>query len=370
VVSQFGRFALSTGFAQTVAGMALYLDTTIQTARVPLRAARACIKSDTFDLGLLILPLATGLASAAAVLSNPALFAVLLLADLWLLGYHHVVATYTRLAFGKDAFRRNRFLAFDLLLLMTAATMGLAFTAGAWVVATTFLYLQWFHYMRQGYGLSRMYFRATPEGQVTGSRDITTDLVVYLVPIYAIAARSATMGSTFLEFPVKVLVLPSEAITALGFAATVAGVMWAVRSAVAFTRGTLDPLYTGFVLSHIAIFLVAYIAIEDVNTGWLAINVWHNFQYVLVVWMMNAKKYAGGIDPAARFLSRISQPGRVATYFLSCIAISTIIYLSLGSAVSAMGGGVALTVGIYMGINFHHYIVDALIWKRRRVVSA
>ncbi len=280
--------------------MALYLDTTIHAGRVSLRAARTCIKSEAFDLSLLILPLATGLAAAAAVLSTPQLFAVLLLADLWLLGYHHVVATYTRLAFGTDAFRRNRFLAFDLLLVMTVVTLGLAFTAGAWVVATAFLYLQWFHYMRQGYGLSRMYFRATPEGQVAGSRDITTDLVVYLVPIYAIAARSATMGPTFLELPVKVLVLPTEAITALGLAATVAGVMWAVRSAVAFTRGTLDPLYAGFVLSHIAIFLVAYIAIEDANTGWLAINIWHNFQYVLVVWMMNTKKYAGGIDPAAR----------------------------------------------------------------------
>ena len=110
----------------------------------------------------------------------------------------------------------------------------------------------------------------------------------------------------------KVLVLPSEAITALGFAAAVAGSCGLFGARSAFTRGTLDPLYAGFVLSHVAIFLVAYIAIEDVNTGWLAINVWHNFQYVLVVWMMNTKKYAGGIDPAARFLSRISQPGRIA----------------------------------------------------------
>ena len=217
--------------------------------------------------------------------------------------------------------------------------------------------------MRQGYGLSRMYFRATPEGQVAGSRDITTDLVIYLIPIYAIAARSAAMGQTFLDLPVKVLVLPSEAITALGFAAAVAGVMWAVRSTVAFTRGTLDPLYAGFVLSHIAIFLVAYVAIGDANTGWLAINVWHNFRYVLVVRMMNTKKYANGIDPAARLLSRISQPGPLATCFVSCIAISTVVYLSLGSVASAMGGGLAITVGIYMGINFHHYIVDALIWN-------
>ena len=145
--------------------------------------------------------------------------------------------------------------------------------------------------------------------------------------------------------------------------------MWAVRSAVAFTRGTLDPLYAGFVLSHIAIFLVAYVAIEDANTGWLAINVWHNFQYVLVVWMMNAKKYAGGIDPAARFLSRISQPGRLATYFVSCIAISTRHLSEPRQRCDRDGRRLAITVGIYMGINFHHYIVDALIWKRRRAIA-
>jgi hypothetical protein len=348
--------------------MALYLDTTIHPAKVSLHAApRACIKSETFDITLLILPLATGFGAAAAVLVNPALFTLVLVADLWLLGYHHVVATYTRLAFTKDTLRRNRFLAVDLLLLMTAASLALAFTAGAWVIATAFLYLQWFHYVRQGYGLARMYFRATPEGQGAGSRDLVTDLVIYLVPIYGIAARSSTMGATFLDFPVKVMVLPQEVITVLGFAAAVAGLVWLLRSAISFTRGTLDTLYAGFVLSHVAIFLVAYIAIEDVNTGWLAINVWHNLQYVLVVWMMNQKKYAGGIDPAARFLSRISQPGRIAVYFLSCVAISTVVYVVLATFVAVLGGGLAITVGIYMGINFHHYIVDALIWKRRRV---
>jgi hypothetical protein len=349
--------------------MALYLDTAIHPTKVSVQAGpRTYIKSEAFDVSLLILPLVTGLAAASAALANPGLFATLLLADLWLLGYHHVVATYTRLAFTAAAFRRSRFLAFDLLLLMTAATLALAITAGTWVVATAFLYLQWFHYMRQGYGLARMYFRATPEGQAAGSRDIATDLVIYLVPIYAIAARSATMGDTLLNLPVKTIVLPNEAITALGIAAAVAVLMWALRSGVSLVRGTYDTLYGGFVLSHVAIFLVAYIAIEDANTGWLAINVWHNLQYVLVVWMMNQKKYADGVDPAASFLARISQPGRAAAYFFSCVAISTAIYLFLGRLAVAMGGGIAVAAGIYMGINFHHYVVDALIWKRQRVV--
>jgi hypothetical protein len=365
-----GNFALSTELAHGVSDMALYLDTTIQAAKVSIHAApRTCIKSEAFDITLLILPLATGLGAVAAVLANPALFTVLLVADLWLLGYHHVVATYTRLAFTKETLRRNRFLAIDLLLLMTAATLALAFTAGAWVVATAFLYLQWFHYMRQGYGLARMYFRTTPDGLVAGSRDLMTDLVIYLVPIYGIAARSATMGDTFLDLPVKTVGLPQEVITALAFAAAAAGLVWLVRSSISFARGTLDTLYAGFVLSHVAIFLVAYIAIEDADTGWLAINVWHNLQYVAVVWMMNQKKYAGGIDPAAQFLSRISQPGRIAIYFASCLGISTLVYVVLGSFVAIVGGGLAITVGIYMGINFHHYVIDALIWKRRRAIT-
>jgi len=29
----------------------------------------------------------------------------------------------------------------------------------------------------------------------------------------------------------------------------------------------------------------------------------------------------------------------------------------------------AITLGIYMGINFHHYIVDALLWKRRKTAQ-
>jgi hypothetical protein len=346
--------------------MALYLDTTIHAGKVS-DTPRACIKNEAFDLGLLILPLAAGLGAAAAALANPGLFTTLLLTDLWLLGYQHVFASYTRLAFTADALRRNRVFAVDLLVLVTAAMLALALMTGFSVVATAFFYLQWFHYVRQGAGLARMYLRATPEGQIAGSRDVTTDLLIYLVPIYAIAARSSTIGATFLGLPVKALVLPDEAITALGFAAAIAGVMWILRSVVGFARGTVDTLYTGFVLSHVAIFLIAYVGIADVNTGWLTIDVWHNFQYVLLVWMMNQKEYAGGVDSSATLLSRISQPRRAIAYFFTCVAISTVLYLVLGSVVYAMGGGLTMAVGLYIGLNFHHYVMDALMWKRRRV---
>ena len=358
--------------------MALYLHSQLRHAalRDAVRpsgypeAARTYVRSESFDNTLLLAPVATGVAAAAVVTANPFLYPVVLVADLWLLGYHHVIATYTRLAFDRQTLRRNRFLAIDLLLLVTAITMTVALTAGAWVIASTFLYLQWFHYMRQSYGISRMYYRATPQGKAMTARDLTADLVIYLVPIYAIAQRSATMGTKFLGLPVKAIVLPEIVITTLGIAAAVAVAAWILKTAQSALRGNLDLAYNGYLLSHIVIFLVGYLIVTDVNSGWLAINVWHNFQYVLVVWMMNTKRFAGGVDPTARFLSRISQPDRTKMYFTCCIAITTIVYFSLNRLTElVLGGGLAISLGIYMGINFHHYIVDALIWKRRRVAA-
>ena len=348
--------------------MALYLDASLRRTALPdVAAPRTYIRSREFDSTLLLAPIFAGSAAALVVTADPRLYPILLVADLWLLGYHHVVATYTRLAFDTQSLRRNRVLAVDLLVGVTLVTLGVAMTAGAWVIATAFLYLQWFHYMRQGYGIARMYYRATPEGQIAGSRDVAADLVIYLVPIYGIAQRTSTMGDKFLGLPVKVLVLPDAIVGLLGILAGAAVVAWLVKTILAAANETMDPQYTGFIGSHIAIFLVAYVFVADVNSGWLAINVWHNFQYVLVVWMSNAKRYAGGIDPAARFLSRLSQPGRAAMYFACCLAITTIVYAVLDRfTVLVLGGGMAVTLGIYMGINFHHYIVDALIWKRRK----
>jgi hypothetical protein len=350
--------------------MASYSHASLHRSAVPdVPASRIYIRSREFDTTLLAAPIGAGFLAALLVAGDTRLFPILLFADLWLLGYHHVIATYTRLAFDTQTLRRKRFLAVDLLVIVTLVTLGVALTAGAWVIATTFLYLQWFHYMRQGYGIARMYFRATPEGQVAGSRDVIADAAIYLVPIYGIAARSATMGDRFLGFAVKPLVLPDPFVTLLGIAGAAAVIAWVAKSARAVLAGTLDGQYAGFIASHIGIFLLAYVWMADVNAGWLAINVWHNFQYVLVVWMSNAKRYASGIDPTARFLSRLSQPERVAMYFAWCLTITTIVYAALDRfTVLVLGGGMAVTLGVYMGINFHHYIVDALIWKRRKAV--
>jgi hypothetical protein len=88
-------------------------------------------------------------------------------------------------------------------------------------------------------------------------------------------------------------------------------------------------------------------------------NVWHNAQYLLFVWHYNNQRFAAGVDPRAPLLSTLSQSRNVWRYAGVCLALSTAAY-----------GGLAVlglaVVAVSQAINFHHYVVDAVIWKVRR----
>ena len=69
---------------------------------------------------------------------------------------------------------------------------------------------------------------------------------------------------------------------------------------------------------------------------------------------------------SAPFLSRISQPENKLRYFLCCLALSTLVYSGFGALeVLEPLVTVPVFVVIYQAINFHHYIVDSLIWNVR-----
>jgi hypothetical protein len=73
------------------------------------------------------------------------------------------------------------------------------------------------------------------------------------------------------------------------------------------------------------------------------------------------------VDPRHRFLSTISQPGRWLTYFLVCLGISTVAYAALGGIVKVFHlPMMSLALISFQAINFHHYIVDGIIWKVRK----
>jgi hypothetical protein len=305
------------------------------------------------------------LAAGVAIVIEPSWFWPVLFLDVWMLGYTHVVSTFTRLAFDRQSFRQHRFLLIPLPVLVAGGTIALAFVVGPWLVSSVYLYAQWFHYTRQSYGISRMYLRKA--GAVPASRDFVLDGVIYALPLWGILYRSYQAPTKFLGLDLLVIPVPRVAVIATAIVATVSVVLWVAREVRTFSLRRTDLPHTAYVVSHIAIFGTGYLLIDEINTGWLVLNIWHNLQYVLIVWMYNANRFGGGVDPERRFLSTISQPRNVIAYALVCWVLGTVLYFNIDRALALFSTSVLpLSLLAYMTINFHHYVVDAIIWRRPR----
>ncbi len=319
-----------------------------------------------FIVGIAAIALATGL----VVTWNNNLFLPILAADLWILGYHHVVATYTRLAFDAQSFAENKGLILYLLPAVACAVVLLIMSAGLWLVPTIYLYWQWWHYTRQSEGISKAYAGKSRDKQLPSPW--LARAALYSVPLTGILAVSHRAPHNFLYLPLRTLPVADFILLVAAIVTVAILAVWVFEQVKAYIAGRLAIPYVMYVTSHFIIYFFAYIYVKEIDYGWLIVNIWHNAQYILFVWLYNNRRFGGGFDKAHKFLSTISQNGRFVLYFGTCLTISTFVYFLftsyLSDALSATFAITATMTGliIYQTINFHHYIVDSLIWKLRK----
>lgn len=329
------------------------------------------LRNVSFDSTFLILPLVTGIFFAALCTSDPALFPTILAFDLWLLGYHHVIATYTRIAFDWASAKAHKFLVFGLPPIVLGITFLIYWIFGSWIIATIYFYWQWFHYIRQSYGISRYYLSRSGKAPDKLYSPIQT-MALYALPITGILYRSWQAPETFLFMQFWTIPVPYMLVIISGCTAAILIAYQLYSWFKLYRAGHLHGSYALYVLSHHLIFLVSYILIDDISIGWLAINMWHNMQYIIFVWLQNNNKFKNGIDESHRFISRISQDGKIFIYMLICLAITFFIYqvlMAIGIIIHYTSA-ISFTVVIFMTLNFHHYIVDSIIWKRKKPKTA
>ena len=321
------------------------------------------LRSAPFDITLVFVNTAVALAAACAILYYPVLFPIILLIDLWVLGYHHVISTFTRISFDRESFRQHRFLITWLPVIIAVATIVLTLVFGKWALASVYLYWQWWHYTRQSYGIARIYHRKTEHGV----NDNLMKLMIYAVPFWGILNRSAEAPERFLGIEIRYVPVSEQLVSWIGLAASCIFFYWLARELLALVQGKTKAGYVFFALSHNLIFFVGYICIANINLGWLVLNIWHNIQYILLVWMVNVNRFKDGIDPKHKFLSTISQRSKISIYFGACLLISTCFYLALGQIAGLISVSILPAALILHSIvNFHHYAVDAVIWKVRK----
>lgn len=334
------------------------------------QSAMGLLRSPGFDAffiaGIPLIAIASGL----LVTYDNNLFLPVLAADLWILGYHHVISTYTRLVFDKQSLLENKALVFYLFPAVAVTVGLLTLYSGAWVITTVYLYWQWWHYTRQSEGISKAYAGKSKDRQ-TGN-PLITRAAFYAVPIAGLLTISHRSPTQFLFFPIKTLPV-SDTVLLLAYVVTAALlIMWLIEQVKAYRAGQLATPYVAYVISHFTIYFVAYIGLKTLDYGWLTVNIWHNAQYILFVWLYNNRRFNGKVSDSQKFLSTISQNGRFLMYMATCLTLSTLIYFLIvvyfTDAVATAFSVTATMAGliIYQTINFHHYIVDSLIWKLRK----
>jgi hypothetical protein len=322
------------------------------------------LSSRRFDLSFLIGIPMVSLTVFTVLMAKPELFLPILIIDLWLLGYHHVISTYTRICFDRKSLEQHGILLWGLLPAVVIGTFSVAWFVGIWVIVSIYFYWQWFHYVRQSWGISRAY--RGRQGDALYEDGWLDQAIFWAVPIAGVLHRSYQDPGKFIGMDLRVIPVAGWLASAAIAVATILFAYWVFRRVQAARQGRLNAAQTLYMCSHFYVFSMAYLFIPDLTLGWLFINIWHNAQYILFVWMYNTKRFKGGIDPKARFLSYISQPQRLALYLFVCIAITGVLYGVIFKVLEAyVLQGVMGTVLLYQVVNFHHYVVDSRIWKVR-----
>lgn len=289
----------------------------------------AWLEAPLFDLILIL-----GVALLASAMSGvtvlwPALFLPVLAAHTWLFGYEHLVATWTRLL-GHPAERaRHRWL---ILYVPPLVLLGLYAVGRAYGLAGIYaLYFvgQLHHTVRQSWGLAQRY-RARAGG-LPWDPVWLSEVTVWSVPVWGLLHRCAQQPSEFLFQPFWLPQVPRLSVVIAGLVSGALWLYWAYTRARAYRRGQLALGHTLYMLTHLLIFLVGYVLIEELCSGWLLVNVWHNVQYIVFVWQYNRRRFAAGVAPETRALSWLSQPGRLraALYFLTSVALAMPLYYLL-----------------------------------------
>ena len=316
----------------------------------------------------MLLPMFVGIISALICVLQPELFFPVLLTDFWLLAYHHVISSYTRIAFDWESVKANSFLVFILPLLIFAGVVGFYSSLGIWILISISFYWQWYHYTRQSYGISRYYIAQEKKPNNPLFHWVHT-LALYSLPITGILYRSWQAPETFIflklwVIPVSYYVVIVSILLSI-FCITIQLYCWWKL----YLSKELNGGYVMYMLSHYAMFIFGHFLIDDINSGWLAMNVWHNMQYIIFVWFKNNQTYSNGIDYKHLLISKISQNGKIWLYITVCLGVTFCIYAPLYYFTEKMQQGTTIAIAfiVFITINFHHYIIDAMIWKRKKI---
>jgi hypothetical protein len=326
--------------------------------------------SARFDAAFVFGTFALALSFGAIASWSAATLMAVVLVDIWLFANPHVIATYTRIAASKAHVKRHWFLVFLLPLVVLIAVTVAALAYEAEGLITFYLMTQTYHVARQSFGIARAYRRADPRGF---RLDWASESLIYLVPLWGLLYRCNAEPAVFLGYSISLPPVPLLGVQVVGIFTVGAGAWWLFKLWRDFRSSRLHARHAWFVASHVCVFGLAYLWLDDLTLGWLIVNIWHNVQYLFFVWLQNVRRdqslpVRGALahDESPSVAAVFNPLKNAAKYMAVCLVLGAALYHLLDLAgQQLMWLGLPTVLIAHFTFNFHHYLVDGVIWKRR-----
>lgn len=328
------------------------------------------LSSARFDLAFIagIALLAAGMAVSTDIW--PALFLPMLAVHSWLFGYEHLWSTYTNLFMHRDDRARYRGLIWLAPPLVLVALYATGHKFGLKGLLVVYFFAQFFHTVRQSWGIAQQYRHRA--GGLTWDSVRLSEVTLWSVPLWGFLNRCSERPDEFVFQNFWLPPVPRAVVHGAGMVAAALWFYWIVTRIAAYRRQQIAWGHTLYMLSHALVYLAGYVLVQELCSGWLLVNIWHNVQYIAFVWLFNQRRYAAGIDQNARVLSWFSQGGyqRIALYLLATLMLSLPVYYLLpliGTTLDEAVKNTAVPAAMVIGftLTFHHYVVDGVVWKRK-----
>lgn len=287
----------------------------------------------------------------------------------------HLISTWTRVYFDAREWKAQPFLLVGVPLMIGAfvvfANLYLGLT-GIRVLNSAILYWATWHFVAQNWGILRIYQRKSGEPESSIAMRVEKPLLMLFV-LWCLLHRIYTGPRMLFGYEVFWLPLPGAVVDGLlgpvGFLFLVyVGARIANRHQPWAKASYLRAAF--LVCAAIGFFVPFRFITTDDTSAFAAAACWHGFQYLGIVRHYHRTTWKAGVDPDAKIVSWLGQPGRGALYFMFLLAIAGLVYGTIyaGAFVTRGKSWDAYTWGgvVWTSLTLSHYWLDGVIWKLRR----
>ncbi len=239
---------------------------------------------------------------------------------------------------------------------------------GIWLrlIRSMIFYWATWHFVAQSWGVLRIYQRKHGAADRPEAR---LERALIFLPAFWCALHRLFTGPWTL-FGVEVIHAAPPALLVNGLGAlilAVAAVYVVVFWQASRGRAAHEWIRPAYLVLNFFGFAMPFLVIRDGDAAFAAAALWHAVQYIAIVWLFNARRYARGIDPQARLVSWVSQRGRALAYMGLIAACAGVVYmLAFGASFFVHRSGQDIALTFWTGFTLGHYYLDGTIWKSRK----